>query len=412
MPGIESLTDMIRQWERGDHAPSERYRVLYSRITGKTVEELFPAPPQGPTTVLTGTVDISTTPDTGDEDDVKRRAALQLITTLGITAGTWGTEPFRHLLDLALTAEPRDLDEWHLACVDHLHALRTRPPVQAREDLVIDLLALGCQLQTSPPTADRIELRRVEAALAMLHAHLLTRLGDHGAAIRWWRTARAAADHTGDLDLRMMIRCEEAGIGLYGQREVGTVLTLVQSAERAAGDAPSFWKADLAGTRAKALTLLGRHDQAMEALNLYAGYGGPDSRGGIFPTLWVFDQVHFAQSWVYASAGNEAAADTARELVLSGPAGHRLGGASPYAVNVRLHEALCTIVNGGIDHGARQASTVLDQVPVSARTHLSTATGNMALEAVPSEQRDAPAVREFREVLAKTAPVPALTAAT
>ncbi|MFC4051893.1 hypothetical protein ACFOY4_19575 [Actinomadura syzygii] len=338
---------------------------------------------------------------------MKRRAALQLLTALGISAGTLGAVPLRQLVDLALTAEPRRLDDWHLACVDHLHALRTRPAAQAREDLLVDLLALNRQLRTAP-AVDRTELRRVEAALAMLHAHLLSRLGDHGAALRWWRTARTAADASTDLDLRLMVRCEEAGVGLYGQRDAGTVLALTHTAQRIAGDGPSFWKADLAGTRAKALTMLGQHDEANRALTSFVGYGGPDAPTSILPTLWVDDQAYFAQSWVHAGAGNEAAADTARDLVLSHPAARRQGGASPYAVNVQLHEALCTIVKGGTDRGVRQATTVLDTLPADYRTHLTTETGHMILQAIPHAQRQRPAVRDFRNVLTATAPKPAL----
>ncbi|RKS70727.1 helix-turn-helix protein [Actinomadura pelletieri DSM 43383] len=350
-------------------------------------------------------VETSAPPHAGDDDDVKRRAALQLLAALGVSTATLGAEPLRHLADLALTAEPRDLDDWHLACVDHLHALRTRAATQARKDLVIDLLALDRQLDAAP-AGDVTELQRVKGALAMLHAHLLSRLGDHGAAIRWWRTARAASDSSGDLDLRLMVRCEEAGVGLYGQRDVGTVLTLTHSAERIAGDGASFWKADLAGTRAKAFTLLGQHDQAVQALNSYVGYGEPDAPTSILPTLWTDDQAHFAQSWVHAGAGDEAAADRARDLVLA------RSGDRQYAANVRLHEALCTVVQGGIDRGVRQAAIILDTIPAAFRTQMITEVGRTVLNAVPYEQRHRPAVREFRHVLTTTAPKPALPPAT
>ncbi|WP_211245678.1 hypothetical protein [Actinomadura oligospora] len=41
MPRVASLADMIKQWERGDHAPGPRYRPLYTRATGRTEDELF-----------------------------------------------------------------------------------------------------------------------------------------------------------------------------------------------------------------------------------------------------------------------------------------------------------------------------------------------------------------------------------
>ncbi|HEY4853965.1 MAG TPA: hypothetical protein VII22_24530 [Streptosporangiaceae bacterium] len=74
-----------------------------------------------------------------------------------------------------------------------------------------------------------------------------------------------------------------------------------------------------------------------------------------------------------------------------------------YAANVRLHEALCTVTNGGIDTGARQAADILAALPSGQHSHMITETGKTVLRAVPLEKRQLPAVREFREVLATTA---------
>ncbi|MFC5746032.1 hypothetical protein [Actinomadura rugatobispora] len=41
LPGIQSLADMIKQWERGDSVPGPIYRPLYAKVTGKTEAELF-----------------------------------------------------------------------------------------------------------------------------------------------------------------------------------------------------------------------------------------------------------------------------------------------------------------------------------------------------------------------------------
>ncbi|MUN40296.1 hypothetical protein [Actinomadura litoris] len=430
---VKGLARQITRWEAGTHCPQD-WAGTIADLFGVAADALFPPPPEVPVRSISQGIGLNDllrademrfdlspeplkhrpasqdrlaaecivalgiNPDVGDS--VRRRAVIQLLATLGASAGA---APLHRIADLILTAAPRDLDEWHLACADHLHALRTRPAVQAREDLVSDLLALNGHLAEAKD-GYLTELQRVEAVLAMLHAHLSARLAEHGEAIRWWRTARAAADSTGDLDLRLMIRCEEAGVGLYGQRDVGTVLALVRQAEQIAGTAPSFWRADLAGTRAKALSLLGQHGQAIEALNVTVEYGGPDTPPSILPTLWSGSQPLFAQSWVHAGAGNEREADQARDLLLSRPS-HR-GGETPYAANVRLHEALCTITNGGVDQGATQAAQVLDAVPPGCVTQFTTATGMFILRAVPHEQQQRPAVLEFREVLARTAPKP------
>jgi hypothetical protein len=61
-----------------------------------------------------------------------------LLAGLGLSAVAV-TAPLTALTDLARGSEPRNLADWHVAVADHLHALRTRPPAQARDDLALDL---------------------------------------------------------------------------------------------------------------------------------------------------------------------------------------------------------------------------------------------------------------------------------
>ncbi|MEZ0074384.1 hypothetical protein [Planotetraspora sp. GP83] len=322
---------------------------------------------------------------------MERRRLLQLAAaSIGIGALTGGSadESVRQLLDMAMDGEPRSIEDWNLACGDHLYALRTRPPAQVAADLLIDLLAVRRQMEVSSPS-DVTELQRVTAAMASVYANALTRLGEHGAALRWWRTARHAADASGDLRLRLLVRGEEAGHGLYGQRDPETVLRLLDSAQGIAGR-PTV---DVLTNRAKALTMLGRHDEARATLNdlldLASAGVAADSFG-----FWKADQIHFAESWVYAGAGEERAADRARDDVLT------LTSTYQYGANVRLHEALCTVAQGGVDEGTRKAATVIGSLAPGYRSHHIIETGRMVLRAVPLDQRDRRAVGEFRELLA------------
>ncbi len=318
---------------------------------------------------------------------MERRALLRLA-TLGMGAGTLGAEPLGRMVDVALTAAPRDLDDWHLACDDHLYAVRTRPPVEVRRELVIDLLALDRELK-SADAQGRIELQRVQAALATLHANVLTRLGEHGLAIRWWRTAKAAADTTNDLDLRIGVRVTEAGHGLFGQREPATVLRLATQAQRIAGRSPR--KALLTYTTAKALTQLGRHSEARCALDAFRGSAETaPATHGIMAGYWNDFQSDWVELQVYAAMGDEPKANQAAE--------HNLARIvdGQYVPMVHLHRALCTVVNGGTDRGAGEAVEILDALPPAQRSHMIMQTGKTVLRAVPIDQRDRPAVRELR----------------
>lgn len=400
LPKCRDLERTIRGHEADEHSPGPVYRLLYALAYETTEDRFFnePASEQPPL----GSVQRTDTPE--DWDEMERRVLLRLA-VLGTGAGALAStgEAGRRVIDAALTSSPRDLDDWHLACADHLHALRTLPPHEAHEDLLPDLLALRQQLQ-EPGEKDTTELLRVLAALSTLHANILTRLGDHGSAVRWWRTARQTADATGDLDLRLLVRGSEAGFGLYGQRDPATVLQLTEKAQQIAGPRPSLGLSLITGTRAKALSLLGRHAEAKQTLQGFVNAAPDDWPSSLIPAYWTSDQVQFTESWVYASAGEETAADTARDNVLA----HDFLDYQ-YVANVRLHEALCTVVNGGIDQGAGKAAAVFDTLPRAYRSQMITETGKTILRAIPNAQRHRPAAREFHEVLTSTAPRPQLT---
>ena len=153
-------------------------------------------------------------------------------------------------------------------------------------------------------------------------------------------------------------------------------------------------------TEAKALSLMGRHDEAKQRLRELEGFSLGDSVDSPIPTYWKSDQVHFAQSWVYAAAGDETHTDTAGNLVLAAAGDYQ------YVANVQLHQALCTVVNGGIDTGVKEATAVLDALPEAHRSHMITEVGKKILRAVPLDQHRRGTVKDFQAVLTATAPAP------
>ncbi len=406
-PSLDTLVSYVKRWEAGQVSVSDRYRHAYSKALGMSPADLFgradrpppsAAPPGGPVTIgalaalLAGVDD----PSMCDGGDMERRRLL--LATLGVGAFA-ASASLSALIDLALTSEPRDLADWQLAVADHLHAIRTRPPAQARDDLIVDLVRLRQQMMR--PGGDSTELRRVLAALAALHGGVLTRLGEHGTALRWWRTACHAADDAADLELRLLVRAEAAGFGLYGQRDPATVLRLLDDTERMAGRSRSVWRADLNSTRAKALSLLGRHDEARAAVHVLLTTVPDEAPGSPIPTLWTADQAHFAESWVLAAAGDEPGTSRARDRVLC------YTGDYQYVANVNLHGALAAVVSGGTAEGARCAAGILDTLPPRFRSQMITETGRRVLAAVPRADRDSAAVRDLADVIAATAPAAA-----
>ena len=326
----------------------------------------------------------------GKEAATERRQVLRLAAvSAGIGALGISSETLRQGIGASYADDFRSIADWERACVDHLYALRTRPPAQVAADLLMDLETVKRQKGSSSP-AEAPDLERVTAALASVQANALTRLGDHGAALRWWHTARQAADASGNLELRVLVRAEEAGHGLYGQRAPETVLALVREAQQLLG--PAKPSVDLLTTQAKALSALGRHDEARQTLNALhdaADKGvSPDPLG-----FWKPDQIHFTESWVYAETGDASKADTARDKVLGFAVDYQ------YRANVRLHEALCMVVNGATAEGALRAAGVIDALEPAYLSQHVRHTGRMVLNAVPPAQHDHPAVAALRDLL-------------
>ncbi|MEV5413208.1 helix-turn-helix transcriptional regulator [Thermopolyspora sp. NPDC052614] len=336
--------------------------------------------------------------ETSDEvNTTERRRILQLAaTSAGFSAlGSTG-EPLRQLLHMDLVEE-RTVEDWHLACDDQLNTLHTRPPAEARDDLQNDLAELQQQLRNLKDSSEILELRRVVAALSTLHANVLSRLGEHGAALRWWHTARAMADETGDLHLRLGVRATAAGHILgHGQRDPLTVLRLTEQARHIAGDARSLGTAFVLCSQAKALASAGRHAEARSTLRTcHDVMESEPPATSIMPYVWRMrgGQLEYAELWVSAEAGDESAAADACERVLSVVRDYQ------YHAMAHLQTALCTVICGGVDEGLRRASATIDDLPPRYRTHQINEIGRRILHAVPLDQRARPAVGEFREML-------------
>jgi transcriptional regulator with XRE-family HTH domain len=391
-PTVETLLSYVKRWEAGKSGISGRYRLACAAALGLDPADLFgPAPGAAPPPEP----DKGGGPGLNDWGDMERRRLL--MATLGLSAFAVAA-PLGALVDLAATSEPRDMDAWLITVADQLHALRTRPPAQARDDLTLDLLRLRHQM--IQPGADVTELHRILASLAVVYAALLTRLGEHGPALRWWRTASNAADDSGDLDLRVVVRGMAAGCGLYGQRHPSTILLLLDEIRRIGVGSRSLWAVDIKGTRAKALSLLGRHDEARAALRALRSVAPADTPDCPIPTLWLPDQVDFAESWSLAAGGDEQRAGEARERVLATTYDYQ------YIACAQLHGALCTVVKKGIAEGVGHAAEILDAMSPHYRNQMITETAKHVLAAVPKTDRELPAVRDYREVLATTAPAP------
>ena len=100
-----------------------------------------------------------------------------------------------------------------------------RPPAQMQQSLAGDLLVLN-QALGEP---DNRQLLVVAARLAALYAMTTASLGETHEAVRWYRTAKAAADASGDRSLAAWVRGREVLRGDYdGYTSPDQVLAFVK----------------------------------------------------------------------------------------------------------------------------------------------------------------------------------------
>ncbi|MDF5758185.1 helix-turn-helix transcriptional regulator [Spongiactinospora sp. TRM90649] len=332
--------------------------------------------------------------DTGNDDDMERRSLIQAA-AVGVGLSALETpERVRRLLTMDTGDDGRPVDEWERTCEDLRYGLCVWPAARFRDAVEIELAALVRQRHRAA-AAERLDLLRVQAALGLLYANVLGRLSEHDAALRWWRTARAAADACRDPYLGVAVRAEEAAHGLYGQRPMASVMRLTQEACDHAKGVPSWSLVFALCARARAATVLQRHDEARDALRqAEALVQGPRlPAASVMPSYWRDGRpTQWTGSLVHAGAGDEDRAAEVRKLVSA----HR---DYQYRAAAQLHAALCTVANGGIKEGLEEATRVFDDIPAAHRTNTVRHTGLILLRAVPEEHRDSPAAADFRAVL-------------
>ncbi|MEV5410498.1 helix-turn-helix transcriptional regulator [Thermopolyspora sp. NPDC052614] len=395
---------MIGAIERGENLPDGGDRVralddalcasgqliglwpLVQRLGRHRVDDLIAAVESGNTYVASQR----------QEDDMERRLLFRLAGLGLLTGGPAGAgaEPLRQQIEQLLGATETYSDEhWQAVCQNYDHAVHAQPPTEVRDNLILDLSILKRSLAVSD--AERVrELQRTTAWLAALHANVLTRLGDFGGAQRWWVTARHAADESGDLDMRVLVRAKEALFGLYAPRTPESMISVALAAQELAKGRLSTGLLIAVATEAQALAVLGR---AREAQGRLAQLEDLSGRFGQRPNLgWTDDAAWFTASWVHSHAGAMDAAEAAREEARK---------RSPFyqnSANLRLHEAITLAREGGHEEALGLATEIISGLPRTYRTQMILHTGRQVENVIPLDRRKGSAYADYRAAMAGT----------
>ncbi|PZG29182.1 hypothetical protein C1I98_32375 [Spongiactinospora gelatinilytica] len=171
------------------------------------------------------------------------------------------------------------------------------------------------------------------------------------------------------------------------------VLGLVHEARRLAGERPSAPLVAAMCGKAWALTRLGRHAEAVEAIQQAADVFDrlPSRVAGVDPG-WPGRGLWFDLSLVYTLAGDMKQAASAQDAAAAAfPVGHRT------LTQVALHRAALQ-AQADPQQGVPEASQIVDGLPAERRDMRILSAARITLEVLPEDARESPAARELREL--------------
>lgn len=267
--------------------------------------------------------------------------------------------------------------------------------------LQADLAALNDSLRRASTASARRDLMRAAAPLASFTAHVTANLGDLRGSRRWWRTAKQAADESGDLGTRVWIRGLEIKRALYEKCSPTFIFGLIANAEKvsSAGPVPADALQDFLSATAQALSHTGDADRAESALRRVRDNFGrmsasvtsdKDSFQG-----WSEHRLRFCEGYVYSNLGNYELADRAHMSALSLFTHENIR----EPVQIELQRSLCLVRSGDVESGVTHAQTTMAALPVEHHIRPIADLGWKVLVAVPPAERDRKPVQEFRGYL-------------
>jgi hypothetical protein len=314
--------------------------------------------------------------------------------------GVAALELARHDLLGTLVADraTADVGEWQQISWEYGLRYTSTTPAELLASLRVDIPALGGTLQRHPSGTARQELHRVAAQLAVFAAHTVANLGDLPSSRRWWRTARQAADASGDLETRLWVRGREIVRALAEQRPVPVILGLVAEAEAISTKAPPTALPELLSGKARTFAVAGspRAEAALDDVrDNFTRLPAHTTRDA--ESMFGFSEydVLYTESYAYSHLGEFARADSAQVAARALLPASRVRGPA----GLELHRALCHVRAGDVAPGVEHAHAVMTSLPREHHVRPVVELGHKVLDAVPAAERERDGVRAFRAYL-------------
>lgn len=350
-----------------------------------------------------------------EHDDVLRRTLLQLIAGSGVSLDSHffgAVEGVRRRLDDALLSSgvaATTLDQWEETAAGYGRQYMTVPPLRLLCDVLLDLGDVRRMCETRQSIEAQERLCRLAAQLAALSGMTMIDVGDQRLARSFFRTARTAADETGDRALRAWVVAREGLVPLYygDSREA---LRLARISQDLAGRAPCAAGALAPMIEARALAKAGPgHPGATEhaqraiarAHAVFAQLGSEQRSNTAFG--YTERQFLFHQGEALAELGSAEADHVLAAALEAYPATEYLDRSL-----ISFDRAMCMIARGEVEEALRVGEQTISELPDDCRPEIVLRRARGLAGAALARAGSQAEVQSFRDQIAAT---PALVGA-
>ncbi len=347
-----------------------------------------------------------------DDDDVVRRAQLRLIADVAARLDSLflgAVERIRRRMDDALvggTVSATMLDQWEETAAGYGSQYMTVPPMRLLCDVLLDFGDVRRMCEHRQPLDFSERLCRLAGQLAGLAGMLMIDVGQQRMARSFFRTARSAADETGDRHLRAWVAVREALVPLY----YGDPAEACALARAGAG---------LAGRNVCVAAAMAPVLEARALARVAARRGGPAKLQGLRRVPALLDQAHDTVDRLPASErGDTAFGYTERQLLFHEgdtlvTLGHGQGAEQAFTRALRQYSAdeildrslatlglaQCRLEADEPEEALRLSRDTLLGVPREHRSEIMVRAARSLGDSVAGRHGDLGAVREYREAL-------------
>jgi tetratricopeptide (TPR) repeat protein len=350
--------------------------------------------------------------DGEEEEKVLRRTLLQILAGAGVALDgqiLGAADGVRRKMDDTLvraSVSPSMLDQWEETALGYGTQYPSTPPLRLLCDVLLDFSEVRRMCAQRQPIELQERLCRLAAQLSGLAGALMINLGDHRMSRSFFRTARTAADETGDRGLRSWVSVREALVPMY-YGDPRESLHLARRAQDLAGRTPSPAAAMAPIVEARALGMLvqrGRTDAAASAKRAIArgqAVFGQLGKDQVADTAFGYTerQLAFHIGDTYTNMGDHTnAEDSLRRALTLYPATAELD-----RTLIWFDRASCRLQKGDPDAAMRTARDTVLALSPGQLTDIILQRARQLVGATVAQYGEISAVKEFREVL--TAPV-------